>query len=363
MVWSQDEFDGEMVFSKMEAAFEQALNRYPERLREAYYTFAGQPVQMRIVGPELTKQISLPFSHLLAQEINMATSRLRIDLWDESETAISRPVSSAGLEDDFLQSKGYGGYCLIMGSRDDRFVGCQRSQVLTWSDRVAQHIIGCVTSRDQLSVDERGKPLHFPLLLWHSDQDTEVIHAGLVAKDGHGVLFAGKENTGKTTAALACLGAGFDYLGDDYIGLQTLADGSFVGYSLYNSTWLMADHLARFPHLIPYAIHGEHPGQGKSLVHLPQVFPCQLAQSTRIRAVVLPRMVDGSGTRIRTASKGEALLALAPSSIILLPISRARTLYKLAELVEQVPCYWLELGRDLESIPRRVDEILAEVSR
>jgi len=33
----------------------------------------------------------------------------------------------------------------------------------------------------------------------------------------------------------------------------------------------------------------------------------------------------------------------------------------LVQLVEQMPTYWLELGRDLTEIPKRVAELLAEV--
>jgi hypothetical protein len=347
----------------MAAAFEQALGAYPKRLCEACYTFAGQHVQIRIIGQELAKQISLPFSHLLVRKSDVTRPRLRIDLWDESETAISRPVGSAGLRDEIPRSEGFREYCLLMGSRDNRFIGCQRSQMLTWSDRVAQHITGCATTRAPCSVDQRGKPLHLPLLLWHSDQDAEVIHAGLVSKDGHGALFAGQENTGKTTAALACLSAGFDYLGDDYIGLQTLPYGSFVGHSLYGSTWLAVDHMARFPYLIPHAIRGKRPDESKALVQLAQVFPSQLAQSAPICAVVLPRVSDDGRTQICVASKRDALLALAPSSILLLPISKAQTLNTLGQLIESVPCYWLEMGQDLDTIPRCVEGILDEVDR
>ena len=33
---------------------------------------------------------------------------------------------------------------------------------------------------------------------------------------------------------------------------------------------------------------------------------------------------------------------------------------KLAQLVEQVPTYWLELGRDLESIPACIEALLTK---
>jgi hypothetical protein len=168
---------------------------------------------------------------------------------------------------------------------------------------------------------------------------------------------------GKSTSAVACLGADFDYLGDDYIGLQACKDGAFVGHSLYNSTWLEPDHMARFPFLPPHAIHGKNPSEDKSLVLLSQVFPNRLARFASIRVLALPRVSNGSGTRFRPASKAEVLLALIPNSLFT-PIPRPgpHGFQRLAQLVDEVPRYWLDLGQDLTEIPKRVAELLAEVN-
>jgi hypothetical protein len=297
------------------------------------------------------------FQHLLAKG-NSLSAELKIDLWDEGDTPVSYPVNSEPVDERLLNSTSYVEFGLILGSLDDRFIGCQRPQVITWFDRQDQHIVGWVSSYNQLSLYDRGKPLHFPLLLWHSDKGAEVIHAALVSKDGEGALFAGKGGVGKSTAALACLDAGFDYLGDDYISLEASQDGSFRGHSLYSATWLMADQLVRFPRLIPHAIYPRRPDQEKTLVLLSQVSPRRLSSCVPIRALVLPRVTGNPSAQIRPASGAEALFALAPSSILLRPSSGAVTLDKLARLAEQVPCHWLELGQDLKEIPPRVEELI-----
>jgi hypothetical protein len=44
---------------------------------------------------------------------------------------------------------------------------------------------------------------------------------------------------------------------------------------------------------------------------------------------------------------------------LIVPLGGGREgLDRLQRLVQQVPVYWLELGTDLEQIPRRVEEIL-----
>jgi hypothetical protein len=309
------------------------------------------------VGQSLSEHIAQAFHHLLA-EGNRSSAELEINLWDEGDTSVSCPVNSEPVEERLLKANSYIEFGLILGSLEHRFIGCQRPQVITWLDRSGQHLVGWVSRSDKLSLYELGKPLHFPLLLWHRDQGAEVIHAALVSKHGEGVLFAGKGGAGKSTLALACLEAGFDYLGDDYIGLEACGDGSFQGHSIFSATWFMADHLTGFPRLVPHAIYPERPEQEKTLVLLSRVFPGRLATSTRIRALVLPRVTGNASGRFRPASKRDALFALAPTSIVLLPSSGARALDKLARLTERVPAYWLELGRNLNAVPVRVQEII-----
>ena len=268
----QDNSNGDIVFHQMRVAFERAWTGHPGHRWESLCTFAGRRGWMRVVGKGLSEKIAQAFQHLLGQG-SPSSAELKIDLWDGGDTSVYCPVNSEPVDERLLESTSYVEFGLILGSLEDRFIGCQRPGVITWFDRSDQHLVGWVSSHDQLSLYDRGKPLHFPLLLWHSDHGAEVIHAALVSKDGKGVLFAGRGGAGKTTSALACVEAGFGYLGDDYIGLEACEDGTFAGHSLYSATWLMADHFVRFPRLIRHALYPERPEQEKTLVLLSQVVP------------------------------------------------------------------------------------------
>jgi len=353
----QDDRGSGTAFHRMRAAFDGAWISHPDRRSEAFCTFAGRGARIRVVGQRLSEQMAQAFQHLLTKE-NHTRVALEIDLWDEGDTSISCPVKSEPINDQQLKANSYIEFGLVFGSLEDRYIGCQRPQMITWLDRSDQHLVGCVSRPDTLALYDRGKPLHFSLLLWHRDQGAEVIHAALVSMHGEGVLFAGKGGAGKSTSALACLEEGFDYLGDDYIALEARCDGSFQGHSLYSSTWFMADDLMNFPRLIPHAIYHEQPKREKTLVPLSRVFPGQLATSARIKALVLPRVTGLASARIRPASKRDALFALAPTSILLLPSSGATALDKLARLTERVPSYWMDVGRNLKEIPDRVQEII-----
>lgn len=345
----------------MRAAFQRVTTSHPDTLRESSYAFADQLVRVRIVGRRLADEFCRPFAHLDRKETHSAVPYLTIDLCDEEEAGVTRPKESTSNDLETTWSIADG---LRAIPPDGRFVCYEFRGSVTWLDRAAQHMIGWTASSQHLTLYERGKPLLPLLAVWYHDRGVQLIHGGLVSRNGHGVLFPGMGGAGKSTSAVACLNAGFDYLGDDYIGVQARKDGAFVGHSLYNSTWLERYHMARFPLLPPHAIHGSHAWEDKSLVLLSQVFPNRLARCAPIRALALPRVSNGSGTRFRPASKAEVLLALIPNSLFT-PIPRPgpHGFQRLAQLVDAVPRYWLELGRDLTQIPRRVEELLAEVTR
>jgi hypothetical protein len=337
----------------MTAAFEQAARSFPGSLSESWHTFGGMSVRVRIVGRKLAEHILQPFSHLKAQESDRATPQLTIDLWDEEETKIRRQLRSPLRTEQWNQ--------ITAVSTEGRFVAQQLPNTLVFLDLEAEHIVGSIAWSDRIFIYERAKPLARLLLEWHNYRNVQVIHAGLVSQDGQGILFAGKNGSGKSSAALACLCAGLSFASEDFVGLEKLPDGSFRGHSLYNSVFLETEHLGRFTELAPYVIKGRLPQEQKSVIVLSQAFPERLARSVPIRALALCRVGDAPGSRVRPASKGEVLLELGASSLLQIPSREKRIFFKLAELIEQVPCYQLELGRDLDSIPCRVQGLLAEV--
>jgi hypothetical protein len=176
------------------------------------------------------------------------------------------------------------------------------------------------------------------------------------------VLFPGAGGAGKTTTSLSCLKAGFGYLGDDYISLERMPDGTYAGHSMYNTTWLEPTHMARFPDLVPHAHGGLLPGAGKKLILLNDVYPDRMRQTAPIRALALPRIVDAPRASWRPATKGEALLRIVPTSLLhIVPRPGREGMDRLAALVNSADCFWLELGRDLTSIPEAVAGLLERV--
>jgi hypothetical protein len=348
--WIENQFMGDVAFANMHAAFAQAASAHPSELREFFYVLAGHPVRVRILGSQLAENFDRPFSHLRANA-QLTSPKLTIELWDDNKTRREPMDPHQPWHETTVMSQ------------DGRFLGQRLPHTFSCLDRAAGHIVGCIGWHERIFIYERAKPLARLLLNWHNDRNVPIIHTALVARSNNGVLVAGKSGSGKSTSSLACIIGGFDYLSDDYTGLQLRRDGAFVGHSLYNSVFLNTNHLEWFGELAPYAIRGRLPHEEKSAVLLSQVLPQRLARAVPIRALVTARVTNGSATRLQRASKGEALLALGPSS--LLQVQRrsfgVSGFARLAEVVERIPCFRMELGSDLSSIPQCIHDLLSQV--
>jgi hypothetical protein len=343
------------MYRELSAAFALAVEQARGRCFESCYDFAGKPTRLRIVGARLAGLIPRALAHLRVPDRPASSGEFRIDLWDESETGIGCPGCRAH-EDP-----------AVPGNTEVSASGIQVittfAQIKSGLDRKAQRIVGWIGNADLLTQYDVGRPLHSQLLLWHRDRGLQALHAGLVGRGEEGILLGGPGGSGKTTTALSCLQAGMAYLSDDYVVVDSNPGGTPLCHSVYCSAHVEPKHLQRFPGLLPHAIPGKLAREDKSLLLLSDLPGAILRSSVRLRAIVFPQVVDAPVTRYRPASRAQALLRLAPSSLGLLPYPGALGdgFQALSALVDRVPVYWLDLGRDLEQIPRAVDQLFDEV--
>ncbi len=334
----------------MQAAFEKAMAACPDAVSEHHYAVADTCIRLRIVGRGLAQGVTPPFDHL-KDGVPAGKPGLTIDLWNQEETGV-KGIPGATRERREILSE-------LTASPEGRYVTEERNDGIILLDRRTSHVVGYRGSSDTLYVDERARPFQRLLSIWFNDRDIQLLHSGLVSWRGRGVLFVGNAGAGKSTSSIACLRGGFGFLGDDHAWFEDTGDGSFTGHGLFASCLVTPDHLTRFPDLAPHADAANHAHEDKSLVYLSRLFPERMERSTTISVVALPRVVDSDETSFRPASKGEALLAVAPTSVMFLPGATVRSLDKLGKLVECVPCYWLELGRDVDQIPDTVRRMVA----
>ena len=164
----------------MTDAFTRARCACRDKAHEAWYSFGGHVVRMRIVGNRLAKRLTLPFAHLRCQKSDPSHARLTIDLWDQFETGTAADIDASpdplGLSSRFSTSG------------DKRFVTSVLQHSITSFDRQEEHIVGVALDADRLSLHECGRPLHSPLSLWYGDRDVPLVHAALVSFKGEGIL-------------------------------------------------------------------------------------------------------------------------------------------------------------------------------
>ncbi len=343
------------VFGAVAAGFDAAQRRHAAPPSVADHRFAGHVLRLRLVGRELAARVPAALAHLRVGDA--ASPGLLVDLWDEAACGVTAPLAPGDFEDaGTVWHLGDGG--LLISAEGGRVIGHHLRGATVWLDRQRQHIVGSVPSAADMSLHQRGKPLQALISVWATDRGLQPLHAAAVARGNRGVLFPGRGGSGKSTCALACAAAGFDYLGDDWVALETLPGGSFAAHSLYSSAWLDPLQAARSAAILPAGIAGSDPQELKLLLLLAEAHRFRFAASTRIAAIALPRIADTC--RLRPASRAEALFALAPSSILeLRPRQSAAALERLAKLVEAVPAFWIDLGRDLDCIPPLIAGMLS----
>lgn len=344
---------------KMDSGFADALGGHPALVQEAVYAFAGRSVRLRVVGSGFGQRTHRAFSHLLAQGNGNGQPILRIDLWDETETAIPCPIDAGSIDFD-RQWVAAGG--TLAASPDGRYVSFRFQDSIAVLDRHRQRILGCRRNGSGLSGGEYSKPLVLLLSVWYHDRSMQVLHAGLIARGGVGVLLPGESGTGKSTTCVASISQGLEYLGDDFVGLEHSADGGFLGHSLFSTACLARKDLSRFRGIGQRAVEDGAPGEEKPILFLSEIYPDRLLATVPIRAVVLLR-VGCERTEIHPARRPEALRGFAASTLhTVVPRPGREALRMIGALVEQVPAWWLLLGPELNDLAPSINQILTQAA-
>lgn len=317
---------------------------------ERSYTIGGYRVRLSFSGTALLS-LTTALEHLATD--NHLTPDLTICLWD-SESTGQRMVARPWQEEDFL-ARG-----VIQGYNTERIY------------TAFQHGSGAVSVLDQernlavfwapdhrLPYWEYGSPLRSILHWWLLSKGLQLVHAAAVGNSSGGVLIGGKGGSGKSTTALTCLESHLFYAGDDYT-LLGLEPGPVV-HSLYNSAKLNSDNVQRFPALLPKVANPERLADEKALLFVNEHYPAKVATRLPVRAVLLPRVTGLPETRWKRVSVAMTLAALAPSTIFQLPRAGNEAFQFLAKFVRQLPCFSLEVGTDLSTIPPAIERLLAEL--
>jgi hypothetical protein len=189
-----------------------------------------------------------------------------------------------------------------------------------------------------------------------------MVHAAGLAVTGKGLLVVGQSGSGKTTLALTLLRAGFDFLADDTVFLNSGKTGLRL-LAFPDEVDVTAQTVGFFPELhglMPKAGPDGHrrPKQGICATTLYGVRPCW---DCTPQAMVFPKPnAPGKSTESTLAPmpKSEALMQMVCNVLRTEPRSSQAHLDALAALVRDCPCYRLQTGRDFDRLPGLLRSLL-----
>ncbi len=175
-----------------------------------------------------------------------------------------------------------------------------------------------------------------------------IAHGGAVSRNGHCLLLAGKGRAGKTTAALACARAGWDYAGDDYFFADTRT-GQVE--PLYVSARLRVDMGGTFKEILGSSYLSNDDGESRHEIRVSRWLARERIAGGKIAAILLPRRRGASRPEFASATRIDAFNALFAITKLGLPGPIAWTFEKITRLVESAPAFFVDTGSAPEAIP------------
>ena len=330
------------AFAIAERAFE-AANVRPGL--EAFYRVAGRVLALRFAGTALAIKLLPAFAHLEAIEGTPAD--LTICCWDDASSGVSIPEP---IREEGRRGVEYAdGPVRIAWEIEERTL-----QAYDFRRRLALFRTPDVA---ELATWEQGAPFRRILHWWSAGLGLQFVHGAAVGTEVGGVLLIGRGGSGKSTMALACVGSSLGYAADDYCILE-LGVWPCV-HSIYSSGKADAASIAMLPRLAE-AFHASLiDQQGKSVIFIAQHASQAILRSFPLRAIVAPKIVSGFACNAEVLPPGEALRALAPSTLFQSPGDRMQSFARMSALIRNIPCWRLYVGGDPSAAQPLLEAIIA----
>jgi hypothetical protein len=330
--------------ARLDAIFQQAASNV--EVVERRYVFAGRRARIRYAGFEMFDLLGHAFGHLL--DDSDGAPDLTIDVWDsESSRSPAPPLPTASSSDAFGSKYYYG---------DDRVRAHFQpaSGALTVMDLDRSHAWYWFGAANRLPDWERAASIRQILHWWLPRFGVHEVHGGAIGIDEGGVLLVGRGGSGKSTTALSSLGvSGMRYAADDYIAVR--AEPTPYAFSLYSSGKLEPAHSERLPHLAAAASNALRlDTDDKAVFYVHEAFPDHITNGFPLRAVLMPRITPARETKLVRVPPAMALAALAPSTLLQLHPPTDDGWAAMAQLVRQLDCLRIDLGSDIDAIPRTI---------
>jgi hypothetical protein len=205
---------------------------------------------------------------------------------------------------------------------------------------------------DALPAWAKASPFRIPLSWLCNRHNMQIVHGAAVGIDGRAVLLVGDGGSGKSTTALACALAGFQYLGDDYCAVEP-SQGRV--HMVYRTAKLFETSLDLLPSMTE-RVENRHLMQQEKGVSFLDPSHVAFSPTATLSAILLPRVGNVSGPVVYPATRQDVVKAVLPSTIGGLMGGTRVTPRMIMELVRSLPAYHLVLGPDLRAVVDLVAE-------
>lgn len=320
---------------------------------------AGLRVRLRPAGEGLRGRLLAPFEHLACRR--PGEPELTISLFDTASTGVEPPTP---LWEPIVAAPGTNPVARLRSERAC-VLAAAGSRGLTGALPAEGAAVFHLPDAAAIPASERAAPIREALQLLMAARGRLMTHAAAVGRDGRGVLLVGRGGSGKSTLALSCAIAGMEIVADDYVLLEP---DSLTAHAMQSTAKLTEDSAARLG--VPAAaidaagFESTLEGPAKALVDIRDIAPGRLRRRVEIAAVIAPALGGTAGPvvpSLRRISAGEALRAVAPSTVVQAGFGGGGSLATLAGLVRRVPGYSLELSPDPAANAAAVDRLVAEL--
>lgn len=334
-------------FEDVLSAFQSATERHGVSL-DLRLDLAGRPIRFRTAGPLLPPSIPEAFRHL--QPASSGPWSLDVVAWDHASTGIPIPPPPWSLPE--LPA----GTRLRLGPDDARLriAGTTAAEGVHLFEPETGRAVWFLPDASRIPTFHYSLPFLTLFKWWAPLAGLQLLHAGCVATPEGGALIVGPGGAGKSTTSLLCALHGFHYLSDDICLAQLQPQPR--AFSLYNSGKLHRLHIQHFPELARHAIDPVPDPQEKPVYFVHAHHPDRTRRECPLRAILCPFVTGKPDTSSHPITPGEALRALAPSTLVQLSPDNLKRFHDLAALTRKLPAFRLNLGT-------RTDEIAPHVTR
>lgn len=335
-----------IFYRRMLAYYKTAENK--NRLRERFISIGSLRIRLAFASLELYDAFCPALAHIqLADSID---SDLTIHVCDGSTEA--SPFPPPPWTEEQIQRRGdiavpgsglrifYSGFIRSLSI----FCAEEKSAVY-WVEKAAD-----------LPAFEKAAPFRVLLHWFALTAGRMMIHGAGIGTDAGGIILTAKGGSGKSTTSLLCLKAGLGLAGDDYVMLDTETP---LVYSVYATAKLEPEQVDRFfPDLKQDIAFAAANGE-KAVLNLNRLFCGKILRRFPLKAIVIPRISEQEMASLEPLAPFKAVLAAAPSTLLQMPGAGAEELRRMADVIQKLPCYILNLGRNMASIPAVIRSLCA----